>query len=141
LALASATVEKKWYGSVLQSNKKFIVRLKYQKDWGGTRGGKPKVLSTYTGTITSIGSGEKDVCQKLGSNEPDIIFLQNECMARPEDDDDFTFRCRTWLQDYTFNIKTKRFVSVFVPRDYVQRETAPSDAAPAIFGGSCTKFE
>jgi hypothetical protein len=70
-----------------------------------------------------------------------IFFLQNEFMARPEDDDDFTFRCRTWLQDYTFNIKTKRFVSVFVPHDYVQRETAPSDAAPAIFGGSCTKFE
>jgi hypothetical protein len=134
---------RKWEGAALRTDSKFALRLKFENsDWKPAReGGKIKHISSYTGTITMIGgAGGKEICEKSETHEPEVITLQPDLFSRT-DPDDFGFRCLTSSHEYTFNIKTKRFLSVFLPTEYVEGKDYGDAQPPAISGGTCTRFE
>jgi hypothetical protein len=134
---------KKWEGAVFHTDRKFVVRLTFEKsEWKPAKGGNVKLVKSYAGTITNIGgNGGRASCEKFGVHEPETINLQDEFLANAGDDEDFSFRCLTWSHDYTFNVKTKRFISVFLPLEYLQGKDGNGELTPAISAGTCTKFD
>lgn len=106
---------KKWEGTRFRPFSKFVFKLKYARS--AAQGDE------YAATVTS-GSGSESQC---ASNRTQLVQV-----------DELGFlACRTEFYSYKFNLKSSRFIEVYLMGYVSGRDT--NDDTPMVSGGSCTK--
>ena len=109
---------KKWAGTSFRPLSKFILRLKYVRTT--TEGDE------YAVTVTPNGRNDALPC----------ISYRTQLVQT----DEFGFLvCRTEFHNYKFNLKTGRFVEVYL-MGYINGHDT-NDDTPVVSGGVCTKIE
>jgi hypothetical protein len=98
--LAYDAMTKKWIGTALNTNQKFVLRLQY-RGRRETKGYGDETIDDYEVTITDSGKSEGYRCH--GKNSLVGVFSSDGRM-KP---------CQAMLVDYKFNLKNGRFLSTY----------------------------
>ena len=121
---------KEWRALKIEEKEKFILKVRFKRtEKKGSFGGKTEI---YNLTITPTGTNLAEDCYAktfgLRGNPREI-----EAHA-----DYRLLFCYTAFNQYTFNLKTNRFLSAF-GLGYVNGDN--NDASPAIAAGKCTEIK
>jgi hypothetical protein len=119
---------KKWIGSSLRADKKFVLRLKFLNNRvEKSIFNQDETVYDYNVTITEAGSNFVGPC--LGSGQKHV-----------------TVRPLGWLlchgadlHEYRFDLDTNRFLSAYL-HGFINGK-ASNDDTPAVMGGTCTKID
>jgi len=106
---------KKWEGTRFRPFSKFVLKLKYART--GAQGDE------YAATVTSS-SGSESSC---ASTRTQLVQV----------DEVGFLACRTEFYNYKFNLKSGRFIEVYLMGYVSGRDT--NDDTPMVSGGSCIK--
>ena len=119
---------KKWKGTALNTNRRFVLRLKFLRTRFQTVLGSNAMVHDYDVTITDAGSNTPQFCEHHDQPVTVIAVLGwLNCNADP------------FAYSYKFNLGTNRFISAYL-FGYADGIDA-NENTPSISGGTCTKID
>jgi hypothetical protein len=118
---------KKWEGASFRAEQKFVLKMNF----AGARIQKGMIeeqVSDYKVMVTASGQDTGLPCTRNYPNETVTVADQYR-----------SFSCTTGAHDYMFNLRTNRFLSIYV-HGYVGGKDSNADT-PHVEGGTCTKID
>ena len=114
---------KKWKGTAFRKEQKFVLRLKHLRTQA--KSAFTEAVYDYNVTITEVGTNLARMCKAYPNPQvtvPEFAWLV----------------CDVGLREYRFNLKTNRFLSVYLVgyADGIDND----NNAPSIVGGTCTEI-
>ncbi|MGP0093712.1 MAG: hypothetical protein ACLPKB_27780 [Xanthobacteraceae bacterium] len=130
--------QQKWEGRAFSVDWKFVARLKFVAN----RFEKGQAITDYTVSITKIGGYSYSCDKPISIEDPRInLGAWDEKLGNKVQVQNKSFKCLSGFGDYSFNLKTKRFLATVISSDYVDGRDGNGETTPVISGGTCTRFD
>lgn len=116
---------KKWKGTGLRTEQKFVLRLRYLNS---RKVGGDQTVYDYDVTVTTTGTNNALPCARSGRTDRVVPVNNNSGILL----------CDTSLHNYRFNLRNNRFVSASLI-GYIFG--GDNNEGPYAAGGTCTKID
>jgi hypothetical protein len=125
-------LQKKWEGVGFTADHKFVLRLKYLREFVEKNSKEDKTISVYEVTMTDAGENFALPCtERLLDNNKEVLVGNNHLVF-----------CNSVGVDYKINLDRNRYLGTYAIGYAVgSRQDDEHSDQPQIEGGTCTKID